>query len=164
MLSSRSCLNRKKYTLVSQHRLLQFEHLIWRRICMYQGYSEWQDFSPFPLLETCSFFLIWYFMIKKAMLVVGLIKKDSNIILICPKPNYHFFWLCNTKLEKKNVFLTMERGEILPFKISLVLISILNYLNFLISMVWWDTLLVNIEPKSVSLIRECALYLNQPLT
>ena len=45
------------------------------------------------------------------MLVVGLIKKDSNIILICPKPNYHFFWLCNTKLEKKNVFLTVERGE-----------------------------------------------------
>ena len=50
-------------------------------------------------------------MIKKAMLVVGLIKKDSNIILICPKPNYHFFWLCNTKLEKKNVFLTVERGK-----------------------------------------------------
>ena len=62
------------------------------------------DFSPFPLLETCSFFLIWYFMIKKSMLVVGLIKKDSNIILICPKPNYHFFWLCNTKLEKRTCF------------------------------------------------------------
>ena len=57
----------------------------------WQAYSERQDFSPFPLLETCSFFVIWYFMIKKAMLVVGLIKKDSNIILICPKPNYHFF-------------------------------------------------------------------------
>ena len=53
------------------------------------------------------------------MLVVGLIKKDSNIILICPKPDYHFFWLCITKLEKKNVFLTVERGKILPFGISL---------------------------------------------
>ena len=50
------------------------------------------------------------------MLVVGLIKKDSNIILICPKPNYHFFWLCNTKLEKKNMFLTVERVKNLAIR------------------------------------------------
>ena len=56
------------------------------------------------------FFLIWYFMIKKSMLVVGLIKKDSNIILICPKANYHFFWLCNTKLEKKECVSNNGKG------------------------------------------------------
>ena len=31
-----------------------------------QAYSEWQDFPPFPLLETRSFFLIWYYTIKRS--------------------------------------------------------------------------------------------------
>ena len=80
------------------------------KVVQNQGYSKRQNFSPFPLSETCSFFLIWYFMIKKSMLVVGLIKKDSNIIFICSKPNYHFFWLCNTKLEKKECVSNSGKG------------------------------------------------------
>ena len=31
-----------------------------------QAYSERQDFPPFPLLEKCSFFLIWYYTIKRS--------------------------------------------------------------------------------------------------
>ena len=31
-----------------------------------QAYSERQDFPPFPLLETRSFFLIWYYTIKRS--------------------------------------------------------------------------------------------------
>ena len=45
------------------------------------------------------FFLIWYFTFKEALLEIRLTKKDSDIILICPKPNCHFYGLCNTKLE-----------------------------------------------------------------
>ena len=133
----------KNYTFVIRQPFISTVQDLFNFSAEGQGYSKRQDFSPFPLLETCSFFLIWYFMIKKAMLVVGLIKKDSNIILICPKPNYHFFWLCNTKLEKKNVFLTVERGKNLAVwnkpapdftsKNKLLLVKFLTVIIFIIS-------------------------------
>ena len=98
-------------------------HVATSRGRLYQGYSERQDFSPFPLLETCSFFLIWYYT-KQRCLYIFLATLPENWCDEQLEISKGFLdCVCKTKLEKKNMFLIVERLKQYRIVIFLVVVT-----------------------------------------
>ena len=79
---------------------------------MDQGYSEQQDFSPFPLLETYSFFSNLVFYDEKIYARGWADQKRFQHHFDLPQAQLSLLMIVyNTKLEKKNVCSNSGKGE-----------------------------------------------------